>query len=70
MRAAARLSAAPATDSNSALPLLGNGNEEQFYSSLTRVNDKNVKTLGLAWYADLPTKDGLVGNPLVAHGIV
>jgi PQQ-dependent dehydrogenase (methanol/ethanol family) len=49
---------------------MGNGHEQQFYSPLTQINDKNVQQLGLAWSADLPTQDGLVGNPLVADGVV
>ena len=50
--------------------LLGNGNEQQYYSSATAINDKNVKSLGLAWYSDIPSQDGLVGNPLVVDGVV
>ena len=50
--------------------VIGNGDDQQYYSPLDQINDQNVKTLGLAWYADIPTQDGLVGNPLVADGIV
>ena len=28
-----------------------------------------VGKLGLAWFADIPSKDGLVGNPLVVDGV-
>jgi PQQ-dependent dehydrogenase (methanol/ethanol family) len=49
---------------------LGNNAEVQHYSPLAQVNDKTVRQLGLAWAADIPSLDGLVGNPLVASGIV
>src|ERR1700689_2958118 len=40
------------------------------YSALKQINAGDVKNLGLAWMADIPSKDGLVGNPLVADGVV
>lgn len=50
--------------------LLGRTAEMQHHSPLAQINDKNVGQLGLAWYADVPTQDGLAGNPLVADGVV
>jgi PQQ-dependent dehydrogenase (methanol/ethanol family) len=50
--------------------LLGRTNEQHHYSPLRTINPANVKQLGLAWYADLPTQDGLLANPLVADGLV
>ena len=50
--------------------LLGRTAEMQHYSPLTQINASNVSHLGLRWYADIPTKGGLLGNPLVADGIV
>lgn len=50
--------------------LLGNGHEQIFFSPLSQINDGNVNRLGLAWYADIPSRDGLVGNALVADGVV
>ncbi len=47
----------------------GNGPGQLFYSPIEQINDKNVSRLGLAWSVDLPTKDGPVGNILVANGI-
>ena len=41
---------------------------EQRFSPLDRVNTGNVGELGLAWYADLPTKRGIETTPLVANG--
>jgi PQQ-dependent dehydrogenase (methanol/ethanol family) len=50
--------------------VLGNGDNQQYFSPLAGINDRNVAALGLAWYADIPSQDGLVGNPLVADGVV
>ncbi len=41
---------------------------EQRFSPLDKVNTGNVGELGLAWYADLPTKRGIETTPLVANG--
>jgi quinohemoprotein ethanol dehydrogenase len=49
--------------------LYGNGPSQFFYSPIDQINDKNVSRLGLAWSVDLPTKDGPVGNILVADGV-
>jgi PQQ-dependent dehydrogenase (methanol/ethanol family) len=64
------LMAADGGGGNSEWRLYGNGADAQFYSTLKQVNDKNVGKLGLAWYVDLPTKAGLIGNPLIADGVV
>src|SRR5271156_4691066 len=50
--------------------MLGRTPEQHHFSPLAAINEANVKTLGLAWHADLPTADGLLANPLVAEGIV
>src|SRR6202046_3401258 len=47
----------------------GNGPGQFFYSPTDQINDKTVSRLGLAWSVDLPTKDGPVGNILVADGV-
>ena len=41
---------------------------EQRFSPLTQITKENVAELGLAWYADLPTKRGIETTPLVANG--
>ncbi len=70
------LAAAPAAGTGSSAapdtewPLLGNNPEMQHYSPLAEINDKTVAKLGLAWVAEIPSRDGLVGNPLVAGGAV
>jgi len=46
----------------------GGGYDEQRFSALTQVNDANVKTLGLAWYADIDTERGQESTPLVIDG--
>jgi quinohemoprotein ethanol dehydrogenase len=43
---------------------------EQRFSPLTQINDKNVKRLGLAWYADLNTYRGVDATPLVIDGVL
>jgi PQQ-dependent dehydrogenase (methanol/ethanol family) len=41
---------------------------EQRFSPLSQINDDTVAGLGLAWYADLPTKRGIETTPLMADG--
>lgn len=64
-----RLLAAPGSG-NSEWRLIGNNSFDQHYSTLESINDKNIGKLKLAWYADMPVRDGLVGVPLVADGVV
>lgn len=56
--------------SNSEWSILGRTADAQHSSPLRQINDKTVSRLGLTWYADIPSKDGLVGNPLVSDGVV
>ncbi len=44
--------------------------DEQRFSQLTNINDKNVKRLGLAWFADLNTYRGVVATPLMIDGVL
>ena len=48
--------------------LLGNAPEMQHHSELSQINTETVEQLGLVWSVDLPTADGLVGNPLIQDG--
>ena len=48
--------------------LLGNSSDMQHHSGLSQINTETVSGLGLAWAVDLPTRDGLVGNPLIRNG--
>ncbi len=50
--------------------LIGGGSYGQHYSPLHQVNDSTVGALGLAWFAEMPVRDGLTGVPLVAGGLV
>lgn len=51
-------------------PEAANTPEMQHFSPLQQINAENVDQLGLAWHADVKTKDGLLGNALVADGVV
>jgi quinohemoprotein ethanol dehydrogenase len=44
--------------------------DEQRFSPLERINTGNVKTLGLAWFADLDTARGQEATPLVIDGTI
>jgi len=48
--------------------LLGNSTDIQHHSDLSQINTETVSDLGLAWAVDLPTRDGLIGNPLIQNG--
>ena len=50
--------------------MIGGNADVWHYSELSQINTGNVKNLGLAWMADIPSRDGLVGNPLVKDGVV
>jgi PQQ-dependent dehydrogenase (methanol/ethanol family) len=69
--------AAAPTDPSAAYPvsdsewtLIGGGSLEQHFSWQKQVNEATVPQLALAWFADMPTADGLTGVPLVAGGVV
>jgi PQQ-dependent dehydrogenase (methanol/ethanol family) len=61
---------APVAGGNTDWDLLGNSPEMQHHSDLDQINPSTVSRLGLAWQAEIPSQDGLVGNPLVKDGIV
>lgn len=42
--------------------------DEQRFSPLTEINERNVNELGLAWYADLDTARGQEATPIVING--
>jgi quinohemoprotein ethanol dehydrogenase len=52
--------------SNWAMP--GFSSDEQRFSPLTKINDGNVKDLGIAWHADLPDARGHESTPVVVDG--
>lgn len=42
--------------------------DEQRFSPLDQIDDQNVGQLGLAWFAELPTRRGIETTPLMAGG--
>ncbi len=42
--------------------------DEQRFSPLDKINNKNVSSLGLAWYADMDTARGQEATPIVIDG--
>jgi quinohemoprotein ethanol dehydrogenase len=48
----------------------GGSYNEQRFSPLARINDANVKDLGLAWYADYDTNQNQHGSPLYVDGVI
>ncbi len=44
--------------------------QEQRYSLLDQINDKNVADLGLAWYFDVEGNRGLEASPIVIDGVM
>ena len=48
----------------------GRGYDEQRFSPLDRIDESNVATLGLAWFADLGTGRGQEATPIVADGVI
>lgn len=46
------------------------GWDEQRFSPLDQINDRNVGQLGLAWYDDLETMRGVQASPLVIDGVL
>jgi quinohemoprotein ethanol dehydrogenase len=48
----------------------GHGYDAQRYSPLDRINEHNVKNLGLAWFYDLDTLRGVEATPLAIGGVL
>jgi quinohemoprotein ethanol dehydrogenase len=48
----------------------GRDHNEQRFSPLTRINDRNVGRLGLAWFGDFDTRRGQESTPLVIDGVL
>ena len=44
--------------------------DEQRFSPLTQINASNVRSLGLAWFADLDSNRGQEATPLVVDGVL
>ncbi|HEX8782238.1 MAG TPA: PQQ-dependent dehydrogenase, methanol/ethanol family, partial [Steroidobacteraceae bacterium] len=59
-----------AADNRSEWLTHGRTYDEQRFSPLEQINPGNVKSLGLAWYADLDTARGQEATPLVIDGTI
>ena len=44
--------------------------DEQRFSPLAQINATNIRSLGLAWFADLDTNRGQEATPLVVDGVL
>src|ERR1700751_5514988 len=44
--------------------------DEQRFSPLNQINDRNISQLGLAWYFDLDTQPGQDATPIVVDGVM
>ena len=44
--------------------------DEQHFSPLRQISDKNVGNLGLAWFTDIESPMGLATEPLVVDGVI
>jgi quinohemoprotein ethanol dehydrogenase len=47
----------------------GSFNQQQF-STLKQINDKNVNGLGLAWWTEIDSPMGLASEPIVVDGVI
>ena len=43
--------------------------DEQHFSPLKQITDKNVSGLGLAWFLDIDSGMGIVAEPIVVDGV-
>ncbi len=50
--------------------MYGRTYSEQRFSPLRQINSENVRRLGVAWSARLPSPDGLAGTPIVVDGVI
>jgi quinohemoprotein ethanol dehydrogenase len=44
--------------------------DEKHFSPLQEITDKNVASLGLAWFLDIPGGMGVVAEPIVVDGVI
>src|SRR5438105_2740775 len=58
-----------AADGNNWL-LNGRTFDEQHFSPLKQITDKNVESLGLAWSLDIDSAMGVVAEPIVVDGVI
>jgi quinohemoprotein ethanol dehydrogenase len=58
------------TDDTALWGTYGGSYNEQRFSPLTKINDSNVKDLGLAFYSDYDSNQNQHGSPLYADGVI
>jgi PQQ-dependent dehydrogenase (methanol/ethanol family) len=58
------------TDDTSLWGTYGGSYNEQRFSPLAKINDSNVKDLGLAFYSDYDSNQNQHGSPLYADGVI
>jgi len=51
-------------------PLHGLDYNEQRFSPLTQINPDTIDELGLGWYVDIDSPDGLAATPIVVDGVI
>jgi quinohemoprotein ethanol dehydrogenase len=51
-------------------PSAGRDYDEQRFSPLNQINDRNVAGLGIAWFADLPDARGQEATPVMVDGVL
>mgnify|MGYP006186888747 CR=1 FL=1 len=49
---------------------LGSTSEMQHHAALSTINPDTIDELELVWAVDMPSVDGLVGNPLIKDGVI
>ncbi|HKT68567.1 MAG TPA: PQQ-binding-like beta-propeller repeat protein, partial [Terriglobales bacterium] len=61
-----------ATESSQGANWLLNGRtyDEQHFSPLAQITDKNVSQLGLQWFLDVDTAMGVVSEPIAVDGVI
>lgn len=71
LTAAALLAAhAAVSAANTDWSLLGGNADMQHSSELAQISDATVQRLAPAWVTDMPSPDGLVGNPQIVDGVI
>lgn len=61
---------ATATTDASEWRMRGGNVEGWHFSKLHQIDASNISRLRLGWFANMPSRDGAVGTPLVANGLV
>src|SRR5580704_1831374 len=63
-------SISPTTDAATDWLRYGRTDDEQRFSPLNQINDRNIDKLGLAWSHEFGTARGLEATPLETNGVI